>query len=286
MKHFIKVIIFSLITIGLFAGFSNFGIPVINPAPPPKEEKLDLESMTMEQFIALGDRIFNTRGTCTLCHSEVGGRAPALGAAATVAVDRLADERYQGEAQTAQDYLIESMVNPSAYVVAGFGKSGSNDSESPMPNVTAGGIGLSEAEVKAVVAYLQDLAGAEVTVQIPTDIDAGETQQKDDAAGDGQGGQVVATADAQPVVLDDPEAIIGKHACGTCHKVAGQAGALGPDLTQIGASRDTAHLRRAILEPNADIAEGFQPNMMPGNYGEQLYAKELEVLVAYLAGLK
>ncbi|MEO2167346.1 MAG: hypothetical protein ABGY42_04370, partial [bacterium] len=44
-----------------------------------------LGSMTMEQFIALGDRIFNTRGTCTLCHSEVGGRAPALGAAATSA---------------------------------------------------------------------------------------------------------------------------------------------------------------------------------------------------------
>ena len=283
MKNFIKVMIFSLLTIGMFAGFSNFGIPVINPAPPPKEEKLDLASMTMEQFIALGDRIFNTRGTCTLCHSEVGGRAPALGAAAKVAADRLADDRYQGEAQSAEGYLFESMVDPSAYVVAGFGKAGSNDSESPMPNVTAGGIGLSEAEVKAVVAYLQDLSGTEVTVQIPTDIDAGETQQKDDAAGDGQ---AIATADSQPVILDDPEAIIGKHACGACHKVAGQVGALGPDLTQIGASRDESHLRRAILEPNADIAEGFPPNMMPGNYGEQLFAKELEVLVAYLAGLK
>jgi len=286
MKNFIKVMIFSLLTIGMFAGFSNFGIPVINPAPPPQEEKLDLGSMTMEQFIALGDRIFNTRGTCTLCHSEVGGRAPALGAAATVAADRLADESYQGEAQSAEDYLFESMVDPSAYVVAGFGKAGSNDSESPMPNVTAGGIGLSEAEVKAVVAYLQDLAGAEVTVQIPTDIGDGETQQKDDAAVDGQDGSAVATADSQPVILDDPEAIIGKHACGACHKVAGQAGALGPDLTQIGGSRDESHLRRAILEPNADITEGFPPNMMPGNYGQQLYASELEVLVAYLAGLK
>ena len=37
MKNFIKVMIFSLITIGMFAGFSNFGIPVINPAPPPRK---------------------------------------------------------------------------------------------------------------------------------------------------------------------------------------------------------------------------------------------------------
>ena len=71
------------------------------------------------------------------------------------------------------------MVDPSAYVVAGFGKAGSNDSESPMPNVTAGGIGLSEAEVAAVIAYLQDLAGAEITVEIPTDIDAEEGSKRD-----------------------------------------------------------------------------------------------------------
>jgi cytochrome c551/c552 len=285
MKNFIKVIVFSLITIGLFAGYSNFGIPVITPAPPPKAEKVDLGSITMDQFIALGERVYNGKGTCTLCHNEVGGRAPALSTAATVARDRLTEERYQGEAQTVEDYLIESMDAPSAYVVAGFGKAGSNDTESPMPDVTAGGIGLSEVEVKAVVAFLQDLAGAEVTVEIPTDTDAEDSQQ-DTGRSDGQGGQASATADAQPVILDDPEMIINKHACGACHKVAGQLGALGPDLTQIGASRDEAQLRLAILEPNSEIADGFAPNMMPDNYGEKLYAKELEILVAYLAGLK
>ena len=45
--------------------------------------------------------------------------------------------------------------DPSAFVVAGFGKKGTNDSESPMPNIAAGSVGLSEAELKAVVAYLQ-----------------------------------------------------------------------------------------------------------------------------------
>ena len=286
MKNFVKVTFFSLVVIGLFAGYSNFGIPVITPSPPPKAEILDLGSMNIDQFISLGERIYNGKGTCTLCHSEVGGRAPALGAAATVAVERLTDKNYQGEAQSAEDYLIESMVTPSAYVVQGFGKAGTKDTESPMPDVTAGGIGLTEAEVKAVVAYLQNLAGTEITVEIPTGIDTEDSQQQDNDPGNGQGQQASTIADTEAAILDDPEAIINKHACGACHKILDQAGALGPDLTRIGASRDKAHLRRSILEPNVDISEGFPSNMMPANYGETLYASELEILVAYLAELK
>lgn len=279
MRNFIKVMAFSLLTIAAFAGYSNFGIPVIRPALPPEEEQLDLAAMTMDEFIALGERVFDGKGTCTLCHSAVGGRAPLLDTAAVIADERLADERYQGEADTAEAYLLESMVKPSAYVVAGFGKAGSNDTESPMPNVASGGIGMSDVEISAVIAYLQELAGVEVTVEIPSaepDIEPADESQSESAA----------VIESKPVILEDAEAIIAKHACGACHKIAGQQGALGPDLTQIGALRDEAFLRRAIIEPNVEVTDGFQPNLMPGNYGEQLYANELEVLVAYLAGLK
>ncbi|MBS1270654.1 MAG: hypothetical protein MAG794_01614 [Gammaproteobacteria bacterium] len=278
MRNFIKVMAFSLLTIAAFAGYSNFGIPLINPAPPPEEEQLDLETMTMDRFVAIGERIFNGKGTCTLCHSAVGGRAPLLDTVATIANERLADERYEGEADTGEAYLFESMVDPSAYVVAGFGKTGTNDTKSPMPDIAGGSIGMSDAEIKAVIAYLQNLAGTEVTVEIPAGGGADASEESES-----KGGQAAA---AEPVILADPEALISKHACGACHKVADQSGALGPDLTRVGAGRDETYLRRAILDPNADIAEGFQPNLMPGNYGEQLYAKELEVLVAYLAGLK
>ena len=279
MSNLFKVTAFSLLTIAAFAGYSNFGIPVIKPAPPPEEEQLDLKGMTMDQFIALGERVYNGKGTCTLCHSAVGGRAPLLDTVATIANERLSDERYQGEAETAEAYLFESMVKPSAYVVAGFGKAGTGDTESPMPDVASSGIAMSDAEIKAVIAYLQDLAGEEVTVEIPAD--GGEISPPDEAAA-----ETTASSDGKSVILEDPEAIIAKHACGACHKIADQAGVLGPDLMQIGASRDEAYLRRAILDPNADIPEGFQPNIMPNTYGEQLYAKELEVLVAYLVRLK
>ncbi|HSG95628.1 MAG TPA: c-type cytochrome, partial [Afifellaceae bacterium] len=181
MKIFLNVVVFSLLIIGFFAGYSRFGIPQIEPAPPPEPEVIDLAAMTMEDFVALGERIYNGKGTCTLCHNAVGGRAPLLDNAAAVSEERLADESYQGKATDVAGYLYESMADPSAYVVAGFGKAGTNDTVSPMPNMLSGSIGLSEAEVTAVIAYLQDLGGAEVTVEIPTEAVEVEDEPEDSA---------------------------------------------------------------------------------------------------------
>lgn len=272
MKVFFTVIGFSLLTIGFFAGFSNLGIPQIEPAPPPVEEKFDLGAMTMDQFVGLGERIFKGKGTCTLCHNAVGGRAPLLDKAASLAKERMADARYKGEAKTVEDYLLESLVEPSAYVVAGFGKAGSNDTESPMPNVLGGSVRLSEAEAKSVVAYLQQLSGAEITVKIPA-----ETKKEEEAAPE--------EGEPRPP-FKKVEEVIGEFACGACHKVGTEAGEQGPDLRKIGAIRDRNSLRHSILDPNAEISTGFKPDLMPKDYGAQLYASELELLVDYLAALK
>lgn len=271
MKTFVAVVGFSLLVIGFFAGYSSFGIPQIKPAPPPpQEEKLDLGAMGMEDFISLGERIYEGKGTCTLCHNPVGGRAPPLEESASVAEERLADPQYEGEATDVTGYLYESLADPSAYVVPGFGKAGTGDTVSPMPNILTGRIGLSEAESLAVVAYLQDLSGFEVTVEIPS-----EPVQDTEAV----------EAEERPL-FTTPEDIIVEFACGGCHKIAGEEGELGPDLTTIGALRDREHLRRSILDPNAEITEGFEPEMMPEDYGEQIYASELEMLVDYLAAQK
>ena len=269
MINFLKVSFFSLLMVGGFWGFSNFGIPQIKPAPPPVEEKLDLGAMTMDQFIALGGKIYNGKGTCTLCHNAM-GRAPMLDKIGTVAPERMKDARYKGTAKSVEEYLHESLVKPSAFVVSGFGKSGTNDTESPMPDVTGGGIGLNEAELAAVIAYLQDSGGAEVTVAIP--------------AMEAPGAEAPAAAEAAP--LKTPEEVMAKFTCGACHKIAGQEGALGPDLTKIGKTKNKEYLRQALLDPEAVIAKGFTGGMMPPTYGEQMKAKELEMLVNYLAGLK
>lgn len=270
MLNFFKVIVFVLLVISGFAGFANFGIPEINPAPPPVEAKLDLDAMTMEQFVALGDSIFNGKGTCTLCHNAVGGRAPLLDAVATRAEERLKDARYKGEAKDAAGYIYESMTKPSAFVVSGFGKSGTNDTESPMPVVSEGSIGLSEPELLAVIAFFQDKAGVDITVEIP------------EAAAPSEG-----EGEAAPkVIAKTGEEVVQKYGCGMCHKIAGQEGDMGPDLTKIGAKRSTDYLRRAVLTPDADIAAGFDGGMMPQDFGEQMATVEFEMLVKYLAGQK
>jgi len=270
MKVFFKVLGFNVFVILAFALYSNFGIPQVKPAPPPVAEKLDLGAMTMDSFIALGDRIFNGKGTCTLCHNAVGGRAPMLDSVAAIAGERMADPRYKGEATDSGEYLYESLVKPSAFVVEGFGKAGTNDEESPMPDVSTGSVGLSDAELKAVVAYLQDKAGVDVTVEIPTD--TGEAEE---------GGEPEAR-----VIAKTPEEAIENYGCGMCHIIAGQEGDMGPNLSRIGALKDKDYLRRSMLDPNADIAEGFEADMMPPDFGEQMTATELEMLVDYMSGLK
>ncbi len=270
MKNFLKVAVFSLLIIFLFAGFANFGVPRIEPAPPPTEEKVDLSSLTMDQFLVLGEKIYKGKGTCTLCHNALGGRAPLLEKAAAVSATRLKDSRYKGEATDIESYLVESMIKPSAFVVAGFGKKGTNDAVSPMPDVSTGSIGLNEVELAAVTAYLQDLGGVEITVKIPKD------------AGDSAGEE----EEEQRKPYETVEDILSEVGCGACHKVGEDEGEQGPNLTKIGATRSATHIRKSILDPNAELSKGFEKDLMPKDYGTQLYASELEMLVNYLAKLK
>ena len=276
MGSLLKMTLFCLATVGFFTVYSNLGIPQIVPEPPPDEEALDLSAMTMNSFIAVGERLFSGKGTCTLCHTELGGRAPMLDDGTSVAA-RIEESRYQGSATNVGDYLLESMTEPSAYVVRGFGTVGSNDTVSPMPSAAGPGIALSEAEMLAVIAYIQDLGGLEVTVSIPTGAPA--TAEVEPSA------PAPASAAPRTAFTSGEEIIVGL-GCGACHKIAGQAGIIGPDLTRVGSQRDREYLRRSILDPNADVAEGFAPGLMPPIYGEQLYASELEMLVDYMAGLK
>ena len=45
--------------------------------------------------------------------------------------------------------------------------------------------------------------------------------------------------------------------CLTCHAIAGAGGAVGPDLTSIGASAQVDYLVESLLQPNKAIKEGY-----------------------------
>ena len=53
------------------------------------------------------------------------------------------------------------------------------------------------------------------------------------------------------------EQIYRKAGCVKCHAIGAQGGMLGPDLSDIGRRRVPDYLRRALLEPEADIPDNF-----------------------------
>lgn len=236
----------------------------------PVEQEVDLGALTVESYAALGESIFTGKGTCTLCHNDR-GRAPNIPALNMVetAAERLKDERYKGKATDAESYFRESMQEPGIYVVAGFGKKGSNDTESPMPAIDKPPVELSELEINAVIAYLQAKDGNEVTVPLPTEAP-----------------EPVAAPEAGPASAATAEAAIAKYGCQACHTVLGTGGPVGPVLDGVGARLGADQIRQSILTPDAVIADGFPPGVMPQDFAERMTAKELELIVQLLSGSK
>jgi mono/diheme cytochrome c family protein len=72
--------------------------------------------------------------------------------------------------------------------------------------------------------------------------------------------------------------------CGSCHtlQAAGTTGTVGPDLDQVLAGQSPQQVSQSIVNPDAQIEQGYQPGVMPSNFGDTLSPKELNQLVAYL----
>ncbi len=72
--------------------------------------------------------------------------------------------------------------------------------------------------------------------------------------------------------------------CGGCHTLAdaGTSGQVGPSLDQALKGKDAAFVRQSIVDPNAVIAQGYQPNVMPQDFGSTLSKAQIDGLVEYL----
>jgi cytochrome c oxidase subunit 2 len=105
----------------------------------------------------------------------------------------------------------------------------------------------------------------------------------------GAGGEAPDQAGSGGTTGGDTNAAAGKQVftaqgCGGCHTLAdaGTAGTTGPNLDDAleGDGADT--IRKSIVDPDAEIAEGFAPNIMPGTYEDTIPADRLDALVDYL----
>lgn len=77
----------------------------------------------------------------------------------------------------------------------------------------------------------------------------------------------------------------GSAGCGTCHTLAdaGTTATSGPDLDEALKGKTPRFIREAIVDPDAEIAAGFSPGVMPGNYETTLSKDDLAALVDYLS---
>lgn len=272
----LNVLAFSLALVLIFTLVTNI-LPQVEGEAPEEDKEVDLGALTMDSFIAMGESIFSGKGTCTLCHNNM-GRAPDILALNMIDTsnERIKDDRYQGKVTTAEDYLRESMLDPGAYVVKGFGKKGSNDSISPMPAVNKAPIQLSELEIDALIAFLQAKDGNDVTVALPTQVPEQETATSSD--------QTESISPAVPA--KSAEEVIGKYFCAACHTILETESPVGPNLSTVGSRLSAAEIRQSIIEPDAVIAEGFIEGMMPQDFSQKMTVSELKILVEFLAKKK
>ena len=226
-------------------------------------------NVTPEQLVAAGDQLFHGAGGCTTCHG-LGTRAPNL----------LTDEKGQGPigarcgkrepGKDCKAYLYESLTNPRAYVVPGY--------EPIMPDM---GRTLSPQQLWALVAFLESNGGA-------VDVSASDIPAASAAPGANSGAAGAPTAAGIANGSMDPMAIIRGAGCTGCHKINGEGGAIGPDLTHVGSRLSANLIRESILTPDAKVAKGYEKfkGIMPKVFGNQLTGAQLEALVQFLAAHK
>jgi mono/diheme cytochrome c family protein len=271
-RIWVNVVLFGLEATLAYTIVGNL-VPQIE-SRPPAELQLSPDA-TPEQLVKAGEQLFYGKGTCALCHSiepSEAARCPQLGAGplgpamGQRAEARVKEPDYKGSAKNGTEYLIESLTHPKAYIVQGF--------PDIMPVINKPPIGLNVDELAAVVAFLQSLQGGQVSVtpkQVAAFLGAEERAPAPAAQ------PVVATMGNRP-----PEQLITELACVACHKFDAPEPLVGPSLWDIGARADAEYIRQSILDPNAVIAPGFPPMVMPSDLGQKMSAIELERLVRWL----
>ena len=187
--------------------------------------------------------IFYGKGKCSTCHtlgpSATPGRCPDLENVAVKVVSRK-------PGVSAKEYFIESLYDPWAYRVEGYGKI--------MPPIWKPPIALSPLEIETVIAFLQS-QGGEVDVssfQPPVDISTVASAETSERI-------LTGNPAAGKIVFEE------KLKCLSCHTL-GEVGGTGegyeesvtaPDLADIAALNTIDYIEESILYPNAIIVTGY-----------------------------
>ncbi len=230
---------------------------------------------------------------------KIGEKDQASGIVKGKPMDIPAEYRRQGSDElNGEDYIRESLMCPSCYVVKGYGKAG--DTVSPMPVISKPPISLSPMELNAVIGWLQskDTPGdfAKVTVPLPSGDDSAPAEE---APADDTEAPVFVTGN-EPI-----EEMINTLGCPLCHTIPGIPGAvgeLGPKLHEKTngplrlkdpnykgkAKTAREYTKESILNPNAyividDAGEPYPEGVMPQDFASKLSVNALDKLVDFIS---
>ncbi len=247
-----------IVTLGLYTWIAN-AIPQLESMVP--EELSFSADVTEAELVAAGEDLFLGAGGCTVCHG-LGTQAPNLRTdhEGQGPIGQRCATRVPG--QDCKAYIYESITNSASYVVDGF-----------VPMVFQARL-FSQQQIWALVAYVQS-QGGDVTV---TGIEIQAAMQAD-AEAPPPGGPSTASLDPLEIMRDN--------LCFLCHilDADGPAEEIGPPFAGMGARIDAARIRRSILDPGAEAAEGYEELLgsMPPNLPDMLTARQLEILVEFLS---
>ena len=89
--------------------------------------------------------------------------------------------------------------------------------------------------------------------------------------------------------------VLGNRAgCITCHSLEQGVTLVGPSMAGVGSQAgdrvtgmdSETYLRQSIVDPNAYLVDGFDDDVMPGDYALNLTDAQIDALVDYMMGLE
>ncbi len=282
MKLSVRIIVFVTLSIGFYM-YIGLIVPQTTIYPP---ETADLRSdLTPAELAAAGEDIVAGKGTCLVCHAigklEAALRYPDLGNIGSVAASRV-------DSLSDVAYLAQSLYEPDLFIVEGFLPG--------MPPVDRPPIGLTDGEILAVIAYMQNLGGEpSVTLQTRLHYQSDSVQVVLPEASTSQE-EITRSRTPQPTGPRGSRLFVN-YFCTTCHLVDAPnpidpetPPLRGPSLYDVGSRLSRAALYEAILEPNLNLSEGYEADIMtstliPSGFYDELTPVELRALVDYLATL-
>ena len=151
--RFVRVVAFVAIVLGAFS-LVALGVPQM-ASLPPVVEKFDLAAIKDKKELAgIGQKIFFGTGQCALCHTigSSEGRCPDLKGVG---------------AKLTREFIYESLTQPQAFTYKDYEHVGEAKAfPAKMPYINKKPIGLNKNEILAVIAFLQNMSGEEVTVDL------------------------------------------------------------------------------------------------------------------------